>query len=88
VGRAPVLAWIGERKITRWLARVSYSIYLTHPLVERSIEELGLAGRLEDPERYVVFVAIALPAALVVAALLHRFVEAPWLRVRDRRVPT
>jgi peptidoglycan/LPS O-acetylase OafA/YrhL len=60
---------------------VSYGIYLYH---EPILELLDRAGVYGVPHGWVVALAIAVPASIVVAALSWRFVERPALRLADR----
>lgn len=66
---------------TRWLhtwGERSYSLYLTH------VPVLLLLARVPHLERvpFWLFVALSLPACLAFAALFHRLVEGPLLRLR------
>lgn len=67
-----------------WLARASYSLYLSHKLAFAMVER-HLDGYLAD-HRYLRFAIFAV-ATLAVGALLHYAVERPFLRWRDRRGP-
>ena len=84
-GGVPWLQSIGVRATVRWLARISYSLYLTHPLVKRALEKGFFGARFEQPLFAGAFVVLALGGSLAVAVALHRFVEAPMLARRDRR---
>ena len=69
----------GAASVALW----SYSIYLSHkPLA------MWLAHRLKpfDPPETVRATIIVL-ACVALGALLHRFVEAPFMALRDRLVP-
>jgi peptidoglycan/LPS O-acetylase OafA/YrhL len=67
-----------------WLARASYSLYLSHKLVFALVER-HLDGYLLD-HRYLRF-GIFVVATLAGGALLHYTVERTFLRWRDRRAP-
>jgi len=67
--------WL-KRPALQWLGRVSYSLYLTHLPVLLTVLHLG-HGRLPLP----VILAAALVAALIVAELAHRAIEAPAIRL-------
>jgi peptidoglycan/LPS O-acetylase OafA/YrhL len=66
---------------TGWLARASYSLYLSHKLALHFVQ----ARFAEALARHgvILFLAYAL-AVLVVGALLHHGIELPFLRLRDR----
>jgi len=65
-----------------WLARASYSLYLSHKGVFHLVET-GLDGLL-DGHRFIRFAVYAV-ATLAGGAALHYAVERPVLRWRDRR---
>jgi peptidoglycan/LPS O-acetylase OafA/YrhL len=60
---------------------VSYGIYLYHEPILELLDRAGLYG---VPHGWVVALAIAVPASIVVAAVSWRFVERPALRLADR----
>jgi peptidoglycan/LPS O-acetylase OafA/YrhL len=67
--------------ITRWIATLSYSIYLTHKqLIHLTHEMLRPHGFSDDS--YVTF-WISVAVALLGGWLLHMIVERPFLRLRD-----
>jgi peptidoglycan/LPS O-acetylase OafA/YrhL len=60
----------------RFVADLSYSLYLVHPILLKVIEQLSahpLPGQLA-----------LVPLTLAVAMLLRRAVELPFIRLRDR----
>jgi peptidoglycan/LPS O-acetylase OafA/YrhL len=63
--------------ILRYIATRSYSLYLVH------VEALALARRLDDG-KFVAYLAITLLISVVLAELLYRLVEQPWMAYRDR----
>lgn len=64
-----------------WLARVSYSLYLSHKLVLHLVQ--GRFAEALANHGAILFMVYA-GAVLVVGALLHYGVELPFLRLRDR----
>jgi peptidoglycan/LPS O-acetylase OafA/YrhL len=86
VAAASGSTWLARLEIpgAGWLARASYSLYLSHKLVF-VLAERCLDGYLAD-HRYLRF-GIFAAAALTGGALLHYAVERPFLRWRDRRAP-
>lgn len=69
----------------RWLGRISYSLYLTHPVVcSRVVNAARRLGVLEGRE--VLVAALAFGLALVFADLFWRVVERPAVEL-SRRVP-
>jgi len=71
-GAQRVLSW----SPFAWLGRISYSLYLTHWLVMDVVTHL-VHGVLPDA----VILAVMLAGSLLVAAGMHRLVEAPALRL-------
>lgn len=65
-----------------WLARASYSLYLSHKGVFHLVQS-ALGGQLAD-HRFLRF-AIYAAATLAGGAVLHYAVERPFLRWRDKR---
>jgi len=63
------------------LARLAYSIYLSHKLVLAGIKT-GLAASLEGQGLLLLLTYIA--STLLVGAVLHQLVEKPFLRLRER----
>ena len=76
-------SWIGARPVPGmgWLARVSYSLYLTHTAVAGLVHRH--LGPWVDGHGVLSFVAYA-SASLAGGALLHYTVERPGLRLRAR----
>jgi peptidoglycan/LPS O-acetylase OafA/YrhL len=68
--------------LTRWIANLSYSVYLTHKqIIHLTHQALHRFGIGEDT--YAAF-WISLAATLLGGWLLHVIVERPFLRLRDR----
>jgi peptidoglycan/LPS O-acetylase OafA/YrhL len=69
-------------RITKWIATLSYSIYLTHKQLIHLTHEL-LEPRGIGNDTYLSF-AICVIVSLLGAGLLHIVIERPFLRLRDR----
>jgi len=65
----------------RWLALVSYSVYLIHKAIFKQVQAHLPLWFASHP--YLTFLAYA-TAALMAGAVLHYAVEKPFLRLRDR----
>ncbi|MBV9929932.1 MAG: acyltransferase [Alphaproteobacteria bacterium] len=89
-----------EGRPLRFYGKVSYSLYLLHPLVLFHLSPVfrAVLARSSGTAAYVVCLAIAYLAVTVLAAFTYRFVEAPGIRLgakvlnlclawRDRRRP-
>lgn len=76
--------WFGRLRIpgAGWLARASYSLYLSHKGVFTLVD--NAIGDSLDGHRFVRFTIFAV-ATLAGGAMLHYAVERPFLRWRDRR---
>ena len=76
-----------ETKLTDWLGRISYSIYLFHPIVFQPIY-LWLMGQPTDSpfrtQHLATYLAANVALTLVVASLVYRFVEKPAIRFGHR----
>jgi peptidoglycan/LPS O-acetylase OafA/YrhL len=73
-----------ETRLTDWLGRISYSIYLFHVIVFLAIDWWLLrqpAGSAWRVQHVGVYTATGLAATLVVASLVYRFVEKPGIRL-------
>lgn len=70
-----------DSRVTRFLAAISYSLYLTHKSVMH-LSLRALEGRV-DPDGLPAF-AICFTAALLAGTALHFAVERPALRLRER----
>ena len=84
VAGASERSWIGRWRLpgAGWIAAVSYSLYLSHKLVFRAVDD-GLGDWLQG-RGLIVFAVYAL-ATLLGGAVLHYAVERPLLALRERR---
>jgi peptidoglycan/LPS O-acetylase OafA/YrhL len=86
-GRSPIL----DHPAMTWLGRRSYGFYMIHPLVmvlavallDRALPWLPVMSHSGTTE-HLVFAGVALALTAAGAALSYRFVEAPFLRAKDR----
>ena len=82
-----VLESTGRLASVRWMALVSYSFYLLHPLVLGTLRVLMFRPRLEDPVGVIIFFVVGFAFSGIAAHALYRFVERPFMRYRDRAPP-
>jgi peptidoglycan/LPS O-acetylase OafA/YrhL len=77
-----------ETRLTDWLGRISYSIYLYHVIVFLAIEWWLLrrtpAGSPLRTQHVGVYTAVGVAAVLLVASVVYRFVEKPGIRLGHR----
>ncbi len=74
----PVFGRVLTMPVLLWLGRISYSLYLTHPMLLDSLKTM-LAGIVPAP----LIAALAIPLALLLAECFYEFVEKPsigWAR--------
>ena len=72
----PLFSWLNSR-LFKYLGLLSYAMYLTHTMVI-----WGLENRVHLPEP--VRAALALAIIIASAALMHRFIEKPFGKLRRR----
>ena len=76
-----------ETRLTDWLGRISYSIYLLHPVVAELIYLALLREPVDSPWRtqhLAVYLVGVAALTLCAASLAFRFVEAPAIRLGHR----
>jgi peptidoglycan/LPS O-acetylase OafA/YrhL len=76
-----------ETRLTDWLGRISYSIYLLHPVVAELLYLWLLRRPVDSPWRtqhLAAYLAAVTLLTLVAAAIAYRFVEAPAIRLGHR----
>lgn len=81
-------SWLRARWL-RFLAEISYSVYLTHLIVVLPAMKLAqlLAKRWSDPSpllEFVIFLPVFLVCSLVAGLILHFTVEKPFLLLKNR----
>jgi peptidoglycan/LPS O-acetylase OafA/YrhL len=76
-----------ETRVTDWLGRISYSIYLFHPIVFQPIFVWLMTRPAASPWRtqhLAVYLVANLVLTLIAASLVFRFVERPMIRLGHR----
>lgn len=76
-----------QTRLTDWLGAISYSIYLFHPVVFMSLLWLLLrqpAGSWWRTQHLGVYIAVVAALTVALAALVHRWVEQPCIRLGRR----
>ncbi|MBB5320694.1 acyltransferase family protein [Marinobacter oulmenensis] len=64
-----------------YIATRSYALYLLHP------EAIALINRLDLPVPFLIYYGLVFGLSLMIAEVLYRTVELPFLSLRDRIVP-
>lgn len=72
------LRWVFERRALRFVGRVSFSLYLMHPLVIAGLVEVGQGW--PEPLLLIVLVSVS----LAIAWLFWRWIEQPCMRAARR----
>jgi peptidoglycan/LPS O-acetylase OafA/YrhL len=76
-----------ETRVTDWLGRISYSIYLFHPIVLQPLYVWLMGEPADSPWRAqpsAIYLAVTVALTLAVASLVYRFVERPAIRLGHR----
>ena len=79
--------WRIQTRLTDWLGRISYSIYLFHPIVFQPIYLWLMqqpAGSPWRTQHLAVYLVVNLVLTLLAASLVFRFVERPAIRLGHR----
>ena len=84
IAHHPFLELTGRLRAVRWMALVSYSFYLLHPLVLGTLRVFMFDPTLESPVDVVVFFVVGFALSSIVSQALYSFVERPFMRYRDR----
>ncbi|MDZ4771078.1 MAG: acyltransferase [Chloroflexota bacterium] len=73
-----------DNRVTAHLGDLSYGIYMFHPLVLFLVWRAADALRLSDAARHPFVFAATIVFTLVIAAASYRWLEAPFLRLKQR----
>lgn len=78
-----------DNKLFRWIAKLSFSIYLWHmfliEIIERSILDNYVYYGLTDIWQWILISSIVLVVSMAIAAMSWRFVESPVLQFARKR---
>lgn len=78
-----------DNKLFRWIAKLSFSIYLWHmfliEIIERSILDNYVYYGLTDIWQWILISSIVLVVSIAIAAMSWRFVESPVLQFARKR---
>jgi peptidoglycan/LPS O-acetylase OafA/YrhL len=80
-GQGPAAVILALRPL-QWLGRISYTLYLVHVAIFFAVRR-----HITDPDANIQRVIIANGAALLATLVVHRLVEAPALRLKDKWAP-
>jgi peptidoglycan/LPS O-acetylase OafA/YrhL len=84
IGNYSVLERLGHVRAVTWISRISYSLYLVHPMVLLEVSKRDLPARFGPVVGWSLTIVISLGISLVAAEALYRLVERPGLWVRER----
>lgn len=74
--------WIFGSTLARWGGARSYAVYAIHwPLIEIGIYLLRDRFTADQAQAFGMLAAVSVPAIIIVAEVLHRFVEQPMMRM-------
>jgi peptidoglycan/LPS O-acetylase OafA/YrhL len=98
VGLALRPIWLLSNRATRYLGKISFSLYLIHPTIVNYLSELGVYGAVSRSiafstlAAFLASFAVTLLCVAGVAALTYRWIEEPGMRLGkkllNRRRPT
>ena len=80
VGAYTARRWLRLTRSLRFLADISYPLYVVHPLVGYVCMRLLMA----QGAPYGLALLVALPLAIILATLIHRFIETPSMALGQR----
>jgi peptidoglycan/LPS O-acetylase OafA/YrhL len=75
---SPVKKLPFAHSLTMHISTRSYSMYLLH------IEALAVTKKLVPDTHFLIFITIAVIITMILSEFLYRFVEMPFLRLRDK----
>ena len=75
---------VGRLPFVAWAARISYSLYLLHPLVLGALALFYFSKHFHQPGFVLAYAALGLVISLIAAQLSYFFVERTFLNMRDR----
>lgn len=77
---------IGSRNPLSYLGRISYGLYVYHIVLIHAAFRYCMVNDIviDSTARLLLFIAITLGASIVVSAASYRWLESPFLRLRDR----
>lgn len=84
IAKYPALEIPGRTRAVAWIARISYSFYLVHPLVLMEVEKRHLPERFGSFVGWPLAIGVSLVLTLAASQLLYTFVERPGLAIRER----
>jgi peptidoglycan/LPS O-acetylase OafA/YrhL len=75
-----------ENKVTQYLGRISYSIYLSHILVIAAVQFVLLTAipTLDQQTHCILLLCLCLPLTLALSDILYRYIEAPGIAYGKR----
>ncbi len=75
------------QKAVRQLALLSYSLYLANNEVSLLLRHPKVATALGLQNNFPLAVALFLALTLIISLVVNRWIERPFLHLRDRKVP-
>jgi len=76
-------AWLRVAPL-RYLGKISYGVYLLHPLALWMVLELGKKGFIHFHQNDWRYVILAVVSSVALASISWKFFETPLLRIKDR----
>lgn len=75
---------LGRRPVVAWTSRISYSLYLLHPLVGGGLDFLWYSRTEREPATSALYALVMIGLSFTAAHVFYHVIEAPALRLRDR----
>ncbi len=82
--RQDAVARFLSRPELRYLGKISYGLYAIHLVVISAVRRLVEKTPIPDALAPAATLLLALPAAIVLASVSYRYLETPFLRLKDR----